>query len=417
MHEGAPDKHSTPQAEKGEVSASTLAELLQEITDDQELVEFFSNSSDLPLNPDGTSSIARDPFQLVSHFAKHDEEKAHRFVDLLAEAGFLPELHYEYQSEGLNEAELAHTLNLKRFESARENFNNTEHSPLEKAIIDRSIEHLASVRASYGLKPLVHVEQYVSLKTEPLSTKDEGLGITVPDTPIVIVRTPDEISTLKMTFHELTHIHAFSRCTFSKDADGDIDTSFSKIGISSTVGFDEDGRPQRNFKSLNEAVTEEFTKRFMQGISDTDDDFGEIIRDQRSKIEEYRKEHPDTFTEEGWSDVLAIHELPDGTLYPVQCTYREERQVLEQILMEMSYRLHPAYPEKNSNEIKEQLFQELLKSTFTGDITSFKDSFIKAFGEDAYRQYASSTSLEEDVEVLTKIGIPNLDGLQDRKEL
>lgn len=408
MNEGIQHEENIPPAET--VPKAPLSELLREVTDDPELVQFFSENSDLPLNPDGTSSIARDPFQLASHIALHDEEKAHRFIDLLADHGFLPELHYEYQSDGLSELELSHKLNLNRFESARESFYYVEKTPLEKTIVSRSIAYLDAVRASFGLKKLNNVEQYVDVYTEPLDKKSEGFGLTVPETPLVVVDTPEDISTLKFTFHELAHISAYTMCTFTKDKDGDIIAQFSNIGLSSLVGLDDIGRMIRNFRTLNEAVTEEFSKRFIQSLQNEDADFGEIIKEQRSKIELYRENHPNELRDEDWEDVVAIHELPDGTQYPVQYTYREERLVLKQLLAEMSRRLLPEYPGMSEGEVQELLFQALVKAEFTGDLKEFENAFIKVFGEEAYKKYSSSTSLLQDVEVLRSLGIPGLEG-------
>jgi hypothetical protein len=381
----------------------TMADIVREIFGDTEPENFYEQQ--------------QNPFELAAHLAKVDEQKAHKFIDRLAETGFLPKLFYEHESEGLTEGESEHELNLYRFGSSRENSHKEEMSELDKQSISYAISHLAKLRESFGLIPLNKndIDQMIEVNTKPFENKSNGFGVVALKEPFIYISTPNQISSLKITFHELAHVFAYNKLRLFKNDSEEIDSAFIGNGLSREGGIDSKGRQYDKLTALNEAITEELSKWYNKAADENDPIFGEILKREKEKIERYRNEHSSELSSNEWEEVVAIHTLPDGTEYPAFFTYREERLMLHKMLEEMIKRLRKISSDF-SNYSEKNLFDMLVKAQFTGDMGEFVKLFEISFGLGSWEQYFESKDREEAARVLTSLGVPNVDNLFQKDE-
>ncbi len=399
-----------PRSQENIPHLSPMADVAREIFADHELADFFEKYSEQGLHPDGTSFIVQNPFELAAQIAEIDEEKAHRYVDALADAGFLSQLFYDHESVGITNEELQHELNLHQFSSIRENFTKDEMSVLDTHIVQCGAEYVSEIRKRFNLPPLTGVEHILQVHTTPFDYKDDGFGVVTPLEPFIYVSAPDHASSLKIAFHELMHVFGRNLCRFEKNAEGDITARFTEIGLSQSNAYDESGKPIRLLSSLNEAVTEEFVKRHTASLAATNTDLAKIDTEQRIKIAQYRESHPAELSDNEWGEVVAIHSLPDGSEYPAFFTYREERTMLNNMLGEMVKRLG-AQADTGEPVSEDMLFDMLVAAQFKGDSTPFEILFDKSFGHGAFEEYKNGRTREKESGILTELGVPGLVGL------
>ncbi len=383
----------------------SMDDFLRVVSDDSEMSVLYQQYVGQAESLNSAKPDAQNPFEFISYVEGIDTEKAYALVNRMAQANLLPRLFYEHESTDLTEDELTLQLNAHRFGSARESFLRKEMAPLDHEAVNQATAYLTSLRASYGLPQLHDIEQIIQVKTEPFENKNIGYGVAVPKEPFIFVSTPDHVSTLKFTIHELAHVFHYNKCVFRKDENGEIDSLFTNIGISHTDERDSEGRPIRKLRSLNEALTEELSKRYVKSEEARGGPFRTLIDEQNKKIAEYRALHPDELLTEEWDDVVAIHTLPDGTEYPALYSYEEERRILQSIITEIALRLST----DEGNAVDENsIFEMLIKAQFTGDMRSFRDLFDRAFGEGSFALYEDCKNVTEEVQVLTNLGIQGL---------
>lgn len=189
------------------------------------------------------------------------------------------------------------------------------------------------------------------------------------------IRVIDPISKMALAqtvLHEMIHFKSYNALQRE-------DTQDKLIG-EYRVGLEVNSRDGKTnyFKALNEAVTEELTKRLFSRVVDH-----EIFKDEKKKTEALKQ-----------SSILKfLYKINQETYYvgyagSEDFTYQDERDSLNHTIDQIW--------EKNQDEFKtrEDVFEVFARAAMTGNILPLGRLFKKTFGKDYFRSYAKYGNLE-----------------------
>lgn len=263
-------------------------------------------------------------------------------------------------------------------------------TPEDKIIIELVNEATDEVLGKYGIEGFVVPENNIHIINEKDWPDDRGSAFYNSMAQSVAVReAPAKIVFLKKLFHEMLHFKSYNALQVTTGDDSKIDQY--RVGLTVVT---RDGERQY-FKFLNEAVTEELTKRFSTQLFDE-----EIFSEEQERTYEIMERYPDckrnngerlfdgevfyaeTMDSDTWKDAVGriFGKERNREIMTEGFTYREEREFLSLLV----YRLYDA----NTDYFKdrEEVFDLFAKAALTGNLLTIGKLIDKTFGQGTFRK-------------------------------
>jgi hypothetical protein len=264
---------------------------------------------------------------------------------------------------------------MKRFELEK-----TETEREDIRIVNEATDAL---RERYGLPPREVSEKNIHiLRDAPESRKEVGHEaahgrFSENAQAIMSIEQPTRARFLHSVFHETVHFKSYT--SFDIDVAGPKTLGGRRLGLSAREGG------SRVFVPLNEAVTEELTKRFIRGQEDRLKDEADIRNLQKA-----RSEYPAGDVEDIFSVEVSGRTVEGGTkLALTGFGYRTERKALNLLLDKLAERNPKAYMKR------EDWFDEFASAMFNGHLLQLARDIEETFGKGRFRELGEQKTGEE----------------------
>lgn len=246
---------------------------------------------------------------------------------------------------------------------------------IERAIIVRANEVTNSLCERYGLAGFDVPEKNLHIIREKEWKHDETQGMYEDiELGIVMRENPTRLGTAAIMFHELVHMKSYAAVT----KEGEDPESY-RLGLEIHIG-DDPRAP--HFRMLNEAVTEELTRRFIGEqrehplFKDEIDAHLKSAQAVRARMgdEAYAERYPSgTFM----SHVVFVGKKP--MIEPQTIVYERQRRALAALID----KLYKANPEDFKD--RDEVFDLFAKAMFSGQMLPLGRLIEKSFGKKTFR--------------------------------
>jgi len=253
-----------------------------------------------------------------------------------------------------------------------------EKTPEELVIISLANDLTNEVRREYGLENFDIPEKNIHVIYKKDWPKDRGMahyfsmlqGIAIQEEIV-------KVAFLKKIFHEMLHFKSYNSLQVTTDEDKNVDAYRVGLTISTRDG------QRKYFNNLNEAITEEITKKyskklfnnslFVEEIKQTQDlavKYPELITDSGEKLFETDTYYAEAENNRPFTDKINIKNF----------SYQTERKFLDILIDKIL--------ERNSEEFNnsDEIFEVFAKGMMTGNILPLSRLIQKTFGEGVFRQ-------------------------------
>lgn len=254
----------------------------------------------------------------------------------------------------------------------------------ERAVIRAIVPRLQKFLEQYGAEPLELTARHVQvvdkdrLDPQMRASFEERVtaekGMFNPDTQRVGVPMWQIRSLLDFALvlvHEFVHFHSFA--AVRRDSDGLPSTS--RVGLQVFKSLP-DGSKRRFFNSINEAVTEELTRRFWTQLKEIP-----LLREEIARVEEVREKtgDPHIASFPMWSEETAqgVEYVSDIQTF----SYPRAREHLWELIAEID----TAYPGRFPD--KESIFAIFARAAMTGDVREMAE-LVEGLGSGRLRELA-----------------------------
>jgi len=275
-----------------------------------------------------------------------------------------------------------------------------EKTPEELQIISLANEATNKIRRKYGLEDFDIPPGNIHVVTEEAWPREKGVAFYNSMLQGVAAREqPAKIVFMKKIFHEMLHFKSYNALQITRGENPELDEY--RVGL--TV-HTRDGK-RMYFMNLNEAVTEEMTKRFATKLFDNPL-FAEEAKQTKDVIMRYPRAvtgsgeplfDADTFYAEvegkkSWGEAV-------GSLFGVQekvkkvttesFTYQSERRILNTLIDKIL--------ERNSDKFqdREEVFEVFAKGMMSGNILPVGRLIERTFGNGTLRRVGE---LDQDIQ-------------------
>lgn len=262
----------------------------------------------------------------------------------------------------------------------------------ELQIISLTNEATNALRRTYGLESFTIPADNIHI-VEAAKWQEEVASIFSPlHQGIVMEEERSRLVLAERTFHELVHFKSYGALHIREE-----DRVLDEYRSGLVVRRRSDGK--HYFDSLNEAVTEELTKRFIESHSDNP-----LFKEEIEATAEIKKQNPDAVDSEGnpffREDTFYVsvtgEKEGEKLLEGAEFTYREEREVLH-VLIDKLY-------QKKTEEFRdrEEVFDLFARSMFTGNILPLGRLIDRTFGKGTFRKIGEA-ELEEQKRIVEQL--------------
>ncbi len=278
-------------------------------------------------------------------------------------------------------------------EMAREIFLAPEKLPIEREkteketqIIQDLLAKLPEFLGEYEIEPLSLTLDHIHVvNTDLLSKKkrrDSGMsekcdGVYMENRQgIIVLDSDDDLTFAERLAHECLHANSFTSFTAQNN-----EFKLRRIGL--TV-IDKEGK--RYFNCLNEAITEELTKKFDKEYFNQMPSLSDATKERQKFIDLIKSENPNANTDEIKS--VKTIQKPNGMWQTIISEYVDKsgRKHLLSLVNEIY--------EQNKTKFTspKDVFQLFAKAIFTGQLLEISRLIEDTFGKDSLRQLAEKTA-------------------------
>lgn len=263
-------------------------------------------------------------------------------------------------------------------------------TPEELQIISLANEATNEVRKKYGLENFDIPSENIHIIAEEAWPREKSVAFYSSMFQGIATREqPAKIVFMKNVFHEMLHFKSYNALQVTSGDNPELDGY--RVGL--TV-HTRDGK-KRYFVNLNEAVTEEMTKRFVTKLFNNPL-FGEEARQTREVITRYPRAvtdsgeqlfDNDTFyakvkdkksCDEAADPLFGVQEEP-VKINTVGFTYQSERKILNTLIDKILKRNQDKFQDR------EEVFEVFAKGMVTGNILPIGRLIEKTFGNGTLR--------------------------------
>lgn len=265
--------------------------------------------------------------------------------------------------------------------------NEKEKTSEELEMINIANQETNKIRQKYGLAEFDVPSKNIHIVNEQYWKDDSGavyrpmlqaIGIGVGD----IKNAPEKTWLMRKIFHEMLHFKSYNAFQLvDSDEDNASDLKPYRCGLAVHT---RDGK-DRLLNSINEAVVEEMTKRFIKGLFDNPI-FSEEIKQTKEIVEKYTNLVVDN-NKLNNDDIISskiVNEEIDGErvtkIATLSFTYEIQRENLNTIITKLFNR------NVGDFENKEQIFDIFEKAVMTGNILPVGRLIDNTFGEGTFRK-------------------------------
>ncbi len=239
-------------------------------------------------------------------------------------------------------------------------------SPDELRLIEMANAETDRIRESFGLPPYeLPAANFHILRKEAEKLLEGATAYVIPmRQTIAILETDTLTEMLQHIMHELMHAKSYQ----SVEVAGD-DSEMRRVGLS---GTSKKMLNQHAFRALNEAVTQELTKRSMRLLEDE-----LILAKETPMLRDARKEFGDDVS---YADVLEKHANGGMTVGFRYNSYKDERKALDQLIDKLADR-HP-----DGKKPREEWFDVFASAMFNGHLLEIARAVEKTFGKGVFER-------------------------------
>ncbi len=298
--------------------------------------------------------------------------------------------------------------------------NEREKTEFELRMLARAEKNVNNLRAKYGLVP-------IALPPEKLHTIDSD-HITLGETTLrtsggyeamtqqTIVTEAEElgkegIGRFDVIQHESLHAGQYQSLQIqSGDGKAFLDGYRTGVGVKSRRP-NEQGEYLNYLLPLNEAITEENSRRFVLETKDDDPELGSVVAERHQQFEEFQKfceshpnhGYPETLLQ---GDVLQSEINPENGRPRVKpFAYYHERQAMWKLFDKIHEKNPDAFPGKEQAEASEAMFDMVTQASLDGNILPFGRLMNNTFGRGTFRNYGHLQTAQEVVALIDSLDV------------
>jgi hypothetical protein len=384
--------------------APALADWIEAELGDDELAQFLREHPEgIELLSNGERILPRTVFDVADDLKQHNPEQVPLLLEQLTRDGYLPESSIrdiDTSDEDLPDYVKTHALLLHRAhigkETIRLHVNERERTEGETVMWERALHEVNVLRESYGITPINPSPDTLHIIEHFFKRTSMGKGaLELPSEQIHVAMETNDASRMKIIFHELTHLASRLSLILSVDESRTIKTTVQRLGLARIRKQTPASTRGVFFHGLNEAVTEETAKHFIQSLSADDPQLSDLVQERRERIEQFAREHENQRSPQRTDDIIDVHTAPDGKTELEYFTYAPERNVMFDMFKKIYERNPARFEEKTQEEASEELFAMLQKAMFTGNILPFGRLFNDTFGHGKFREFGHLQTTEE----------------------
>ncbi len=272
------------------------------------------------------------------------------------------------------------------FESLKD--KEREKTPDEFKMISLANAATNEIRRKYGLDDFNVPADNIHVIKKEAWWKEKSSGVFVARLQgVAIEEGRSKSGFMKTAFHEMVHFKSYHSLQLTAEENPEL--LEYRMGL---VCHSRDGKDMY-FKNLNEAITEEITKRYAKKFVDED-----LFKEEVEQTRKIMRDNPDAITESGSplfnGDVFyaeILNELPNGQLEISvdRFTYPSERKILNILIEKILARNSDKF--KNKDEV----FEVFEKAMITGQILPVGRLIDETFGPGTLRRIGE---LDEDIQ-------------------
>lgn len=275
-----------------------------------------------------------------------------------------------------------------------------EKTPEEMQIISLANEMTNKMRLKYDLERFDIPPENIHIIVEEKWPKEESAGFfNLTAQSIFVCEKSSYIAFAKIVFHEMTHFKSYTAVQITQEEQ----PRFQAYRLGLTVQT-RDGQKEY-FRNINEAITEELTKRFINESLENS-----LFVEEVNKTRDVKERYPHTRTSSGEilfnEDVFYAeirHKIQEDGMEALSenvknsnleistenFTYRQERQILH-ILIDALYTKNP-----DMFQDREEVFEIFAKGMITGNILPVGRLIDTTFGKGTFRRIGD---LDKDIQ-------------------
>lgn len=388
--------------------ATTLAEEL-EILGDEELAQFLRAHANDPLLVTGESRWPRNRVDLHHDFERSNLDASADIYRHLKRDRELPETN-AYVIGNIPEEKKRGIERRQRFyaHDALVRLEDDERPKTleETARIEQAIRYVNELRERYNLAAIdASADQIHSIANYFVNdARDKGTYMQF-ELSIMKAEAHTDPVDLEIVTHELLHLGSHSVLIGKKEDDARTSFRTYRIGLKIVSSRrDRNGEHVVYLSDLNEAVTEELTKRFVQGIDPADPVLGYIAERRKHNIELFAEIYGEEAIKRGDTpdELIDIYESGEKT-NTARFTYKPERDLLHRLTSDIAEKIR-AQRGESADIDHEKVFDEIARGYFAGNIMPFARLFEEAYGRGSFREFGRLSSVSEKGAYLDKHG-------------
>ena len=383
---------------------------------DEELAQYVKDHPEASaLTVSGERLLPTSVFDLLGHL---DETQNPNTLELLSEmqkGNYFPQLSSQHIVGNLSSEQKETVMFYQQYIVAQSILtlaeNEREKTEEDYLMIDRAGRELTLLRGRFGLPPLVFSPDAVHfIDSDHIldNGKVLGGGLSPYEQMVHSGTWKSPAIRMEVLFHELAHLNSYAAFQEELDKDdGGIDVGVYRLGLEVHKRELRNGKREGYLRWMNEAVTEELTRKFILSLKLDDPEFGYVAALRKSHIEHYFKTHPEFAeqygnTPEEVADIEPVRDA-EGKSPVVRFAYPDERMMLYSLFDKLYERNPEQFAGKTQEEVHEELFDMLTRAMFTGNILPFGRLFNDTFGRGKFREFAHLQTTEEQVEFMESL--------------
>ncbi len=172
---------------------------------------------------------------------------------------------------------------------------------------------------------------------------------------------------------------------------------------------DDSGEYRVYLRSLNEAITEENSRRLTLDISSGDPELGHVVKKREAEFSEFMK-FCENNPNHGYpkallgGDVLHSEINPENGRPKVSpFSYYDERQAMWKLFDTIHEKNPAAFPGKSQGEAREEMFDMVTKASLDGNLLPFGRLMNDTFGRGTFREYGHLQTAQEIVNLIDSL--------------
>ena len=273
-------------------------------------------------------------------------------------------------------------------EKARDIFEKQKKLPFERKKTERESQIIGDVLSKlpefldeYGVKAIKLTPDHIHMVDEGSITSEQKNTYGIPDEigglyieelqGVVVFSSEDDLKFAERIIHEAIHANSFS--SFMHDKNG---YHLRRIGIAMLNSK----KSKRYFHSINEALTEELTKRFDKEYSDKMDSLSSVAKKRKEFIASMKSKYPET----DWDDMRTANakQEVDGSYVTTLGAYEYSNERKE--FLKLVDDIYNKNRDKFSSP--EDIFALFVKAAFTGRVIEISKLVESSFGKGSFRK-------------------------------